>query len=174
MLRATDRTHAHPIAQMARENHPEFRMSSTVRRAGITDISAVAPLFDAYRTFYGKSSDIGLATRFLAERLTRDESVLFLATDTRGIAIGFTQLYPLFSSVRAVRTYLLNDLFVAPDARRSGAAQALLDAAADFARDAGAASLSLSTALTNAPAQRLYEARGWIRDDAFCEYSLTL
>ena len=76
--------------------------------------------------------------------------------------------------MRAVRTYLLNDLFVAADVRRSGVAKALLDAAAGFAREAGAASLSLSTAVTNAPAQRLYQAQGWVRDDAFCEYSLTL
>lgn len=149
-------------------------MPVSVRRAGITDIAAVAPLFDAYRMFYGKSSDIDLATRFLTERLTRDESVLFLAADANGNAVGFTQLYPLFSSVRAVRSYLLNDLFVADGARRSGAATALLDAAAGFARAAGAASLSLSTAVTNTPAQRLYEAQGWVRDDAFCEYGLTL
>lgn len=149
-------------------------MHLSVRRAGITDIAAAAPLFDAYRVFYGKPSDTDLARRFLTERLTRDESVLFVAFDTHGNVVGFTQLYPLFSSVRAVRTYLLNDLFVAADARRSGAAKALLDAAAGFAREAGAASLSLSTAVTNAPAQRLYEAQGWVRDDAFCEYSLTL
>jgi ribosomal protein S18 acetylase RimI-like enzyme len=73
-----------------------------------------------------------------------------------------------------VRTYLLNDLFVASKARRQGVAAALLNAAADHARSLGAASLSLSTALDNAPAQALYESLGWQRDRQFCEYGLSL
>jgi ribosomal protein S18 acetylase RimI-like enzyme len=76
--------------------------------------------------------------------------------------------------VRAVRTYLLNDLYVEPRARRSGAARALLAAAAGYARANGAASLSLTTAMDNMPAQRLYESLGWVRDNEFCEYALTL
>jgi len=83
-------------------------------------------------------------------------------------------MYPLFSSVRTVRTCLLNDLFVAPSARRHGVAAALLKAAAKEARSLGAASLSLSTALDNAPAQALYESLGWRRDQEFCEYGLAL
>ncbi len=83
-------------------------------------------------------------------------------------------MYPLFSSVRTVRTWLLNDLFVAAAARRRGVAKALLEAAVGHARALGAASLSLSTALDNAPAQALYESMGWERDRQFCEYSLTL
>jgi ribosomal protein S18 acetylase RimI-like enzyme len=73
-----------------------------------------------------------------------------------------------------VRTYLLNDLFVSAAARRCGVAAALLRAAAEQARALGAASLSLSTALDNAPAQALYESLGWQRDAQFCEYGLTL
>lgn len=88
--------------------------------------------------------------------------------------VGFTQLYPLFSSVRMVRSWLLNDLFVVPSARRQGVAAALLTAAASHARMLGAANLSLSTALNNAPAQALYESLGWQRDQQFCEYSLVL
>lgn len=88
--------------------------------------------------------------------------------------MGFTQLYPLFSSVRTVRTWLLNDLFVVSSARRQGVGAGLLGAAAEQARALGAASLSLSTALDNAPAQALYESMGWQRDRQFCEYSLTL
>ena len=148
-------------------------MSVTIRQATIHDLDAVTPLFDAYRQFYRQAADLARARAFLAERFAHHESVILLA-DSSGRAIGFIQLYPLFSSVRANRKYLLNDLYVVPDARRSGAARSLLRAAADFARTNGAASLSLTTAVDNAPAQSLYESLGWQRDTGFYEYNLTL
>jgi ribosomal protein S18 acetylase RimI-like enzyme len=149
-------------------------MSPTVRQATVHDLDALVPLFDGYRQFYGQPADPGGVRAFLAARFAHHQSVILLATDAQGAGLGFTQLYPLFSSVRMVRTYLLNDLFVAPQARRRGVAAALLREAAAHARALGAASLSLSTALDNAPAQALYESLGWQRDHQFCEYSLTL
>jgi ribosomal protein S18 acetylase RimI-like enzyme len=148
-------------------------MTLSIRSADIHDLDRLAPLFDAYRQFYRQPPDLARARAFLAERFAHQESLVLLA-EQGGEAIGFTQLYPLFSSVRTVRTWLLNDLFVAPAARRSGAGRALLKSAAEQARMLGAASLSLSTALDNAPAQALYESLGWVRDTQFCEYSLTL
>ncbi|HEY2394487.1 MAG TPA: GNAT family N-acetyltransferase [Rudaea sp.] len=145
-----------------------------VRQATIHDLDMVAPLFDAYREFYRQSSDIERARAFLAERFAHHESVIFLAHDEKGVAIGFTQLYPLFSSVRANRKYLLNDLYVVPAARRSGAARLLIAAATQFSRANGASSLSLSTATDNLPAQRLYESLGWQRDSGYFEYNLGL
>lgn len=145
-----------------------------IRLASVTDLDVLVPLFDAYRQFYRQASNPDRARTFLAERLTRHESHVLLALDEIGAGLGFTQLYPLFSSVRAVRTYLLNDLFVVATERRQGVARALLIAAADHARQLGAASLSLSTALDNLPAQALYEALGWQRDQGFCEYGLML
>jgi ribosomal protein S18 acetylase RimI-like enzyme len=145
-----------------------------VRKATVVDVDAIAPLFDAYRQFYGKAADLGLARRFIAERLERQESIVFIAETNVGGAVGFTQLYPSFSSARAARIYILNDLYVRPDARRLGVGRQLLQAAAEFGRASGAVRLSLSTALTNTPAQKLYESMGWKRDDAFCEYGLTL
>lgn len=142
--------------------------------ATLHDLDALVPLFDGYRQFYGKPSDAAGARDFLTARLRLNESMILLARDEHGAALGFTQLYPLFSSVRMVRTWLLNDLFVAPAARRQGAAKALLEAAAAHAKKLGAASLSLSTAHDNLPAQVLYEALGWQRDMQFREYSLTL
>lgn len=142
--------------------------------ATLHDLDALVPLFDGYRQFYGKPSDAAGARDFLTARLRLNESMILLARDEHGAALGFTQLYPLFSSVRMVRTWLLNDLFVAPAARRQGAAKALLEAAAAHAKKLGAASLSLSTAHDNLPAQALYEALGWQRDMQFREYSLTL
>lgn len=142
--------------------------------ATLADLDTLTPLFDGYRQFYGQPCDLARARGFLAERIERGESLILLAKDDDGAGLGFTQLYPLYSSVRAVRTWLLNDLFVAASARRRGVAAALLTAAAEWARAQGAASLSLSTALDNAPAQALYELLGWQRESGFCEYSLNL
>lgn len=141
-----------------RPGHPR------VRRAGIDDVARVAPLFDAYRSFYGQPSDIARADAFLRERHARGESALLLA-ERDGDAIGFTHLYPLFSSVRTARLWLLNDLFVVETARRQGVARALLDAASAFAREQGAAGLMLETTTDNGPARALYRAAGWHEDD---------
>jgi ribosomal protein S18 acetylase RimI-like enzyme len=148
-------------------------MSVEVRRATVADLDLVAPLFDAYRQFYRQPSDPERARRFLVDRLERDESVILLVLDAAS-AIGFTQLYPSFSSGAMARILILNDLFVAPEARRQGAASALLKAAAEYGQAIGAVRLVLSTEVTNRAAQSLYEAMGWKRDTAFCVYQLVL
>jgi ribosomal protein S18 acetylase RimI-like enzyme len=145
-----------------------------VRQAGIGDLDALAPLFDAYRQFYKRASDPTAAREFLFQRFQHQQSVIFIAHDDKGVAIGFTQLYPLFSSLTLARTFVLYDLFVAPSARRSGAARKLLRAAADYGRAVGAGALELSTATDNEAAQRLYESEGWVRDTAFYVYGLGL
>jgi ribosomal protein S18 acetylase RimI-like enzyme len=145
----------------------------TTRRATLADLDVLVPLFDAYRQFYEQPSDLGLARSFLAERFDRDESVVFLAV-AGSKTLGFTQLYPLFSSTLGRRSFLLNDLFVTPESRAHGVGHALLEAAKLFAREAGAAKLSLSTAHDNVRAQSLYEANGWSRDTHFYAYNFLL
>ena len=135
-------------------------MSIAIRRADANDLDVLAGLFDAYRQFYKQSSDVAAARAFLAERIAHDESVVLIAEHDAD-AIGFVQLYPVFSSVRLGRTWLLNDLYVAPRARRHGAARALLDAACAFARDRGALGLELETGSDNVTAQALYRSAGW-------------
>ncbi len=135
-------------------------MNVVVRRADANDLDTLALLFDAYRQFYKQPSAVALARAFLAERIANDESVVLIA-EHDGVAIGLTQLYPLFSSVRLGRAWLLNDLYVAPQARRFGAARALLDAACAFARERGALGLELETGLDNVTAQALYRSAGW-------------
>ena len=97
----------------------------TVRQAGIDDVDLVAPLFNNYRVFYKQASDPGAAKSFLEERLLRNESVIFLAFDNNE-AVGFTQLYPVFSSVSLKRAWILNDLFIDASARGKGAVALLL------------------------------------------------
>jgi GNAT superfamily N-acetyltransferase len=145
-----------------------------VRQASITDLDQLATLFDGYRQFYKQAPDLSGARTFLAERIERNESVIFLALDESGEALGFTQLYPSFTSTGMKRIFILNDLYVAPAGRRKGTGKALLSAAADHARTAGATRLTLSTAIDNHTAQSVYEANGWVRDTRFFNYNLSL
>jgi ribosomal protein S18 acetylase RimI-like enzyme len=148
-------------------------MPIEIRRATLSDLDQLAPLFDAYRMFYEQPQDAALAREFLHERIERDQSVVLLA-EIDGAAVGFTQLYPTFSSVRAARVWVLNDLYVDRSARRQGVAQALLTAAAMFARDDGAIRLELETTPDNRNAQALYESGGWQLYDGTLRYHLAL
>ena len=148
-------------------------MSLEVRRAEARDLDALVPLFDAYRQFYGQASDLPRAHAFLAERFLHGQSVVFMAFEGPR-AVGFVQLYPSFSSTRAARVYVLNDLYVDAAARRSGAGRRLMEAATAFARAEGAVGLTLSTGIENRPAQALYEALGWVREARFYDYGLSL
>lgn len=156
---------------------PANRTPLAVRRAGHADLAALSDLFDAYRGFYGQAPDPLRVRDYLAERLAREEAVAFLAEaapaadDAIGAtadadhaarpALGFTMLYPMFSSVSTGRVYILNDLFVASTTRRRGVGLALLTAARDFARERGALRLMLETARDNHAAQALYRRAGW-------------
>lgn len=149
--------------------------SVAVVRATLADLDAVSALFDAYRVFYRQPSDLQGARDFLRARLEGDESVLLLARDpASGDLLGFTQLYPSFSSVAIRRVWVLNDLFVQPTARRRGVARALMDAAREFACAEHALRLTLETAEDNMPAQTLYESLGYRRETGTRHYSLSL
>ena len=139
-------------------------MTLATRRATLADLDALAALFDGYRSFYGQPSDLPRARDFLHARLddgTGDaDAIAFLAT-LDGTPAGFTMLYPMWSSVATGRIFVLNDLFVAANARRNGVAQSLLAAARDFGREHGALRLVLETTRDNMVAQALYHRAGW-------------
>jgi GNAT superfamily N-acetyltransferase len=140
-----------------------------VRPATLDDLAPLAELFDGYRCFYEQPSDLEGARRFLRARLEARESVVFVA-ERDGSLVGFTQLYPSFSSGSMRRVWILNDLFVAPEQRRGGVGGALMAKAEAFAQDDGAKGLVLATQKTNARAKALYESRGWTLDEAFDHY----
>ncbi len=144
-----------------------------VRLAGSEDLEAISQLFDLYRVFYSQSSDLAAAQAFIQERFDRQESQIFVAFD-RDRIVGFTQLYPSFSSVSMRKIWILNDLFVAASARKQGVAKLLMNAAAAFARETGAIRISLSTQVTNTIAQSLYRSLGYDRSEDFYDYDLTL
>lgn len=147
-------------------------MSLQIKKAAVEDVSALAVLFNSYRVFYKQASDINAAGNFLSERLQRNESVIFMAA-LDGAAIGFCQLYPIFSSVGLQRTWLLNDLFVSEAARGKGVAAALLQKAKEFGIETNARWLLLQTGADNSTAQLVYEKNGWQRvTDLFYELPL--
>ena len=147
-------------------NTADFR----IRRASLADVRELAAMFDAYRQFYEQASDPLGAETFLADRILNDESVIFVAENPQRELLGFTQLFPLFSSVAMRRLWLLNDLFVAESARRSGVASALLDAAQVFGREDGAKGLLLETGIDNSAARALYERQGWTLNETTVYY----
>jgi len=148
-------------------------MDLSIRPATLGDLEALVPLFEAYREFYEQAPDPERTRGFLGERLALGDSVIYLA-ELAGKAVGLVQLYPIFSSTRCRRLWLLNDLYVSPGGRGRGVARALMAAARAHAEATGACGLELATARTNAPAQRLYQSLGWVRDDVFLHYELAL
>jgi ribosomal protein S18 acetylase RimI-like enzyme len=148
-----------------------------VTRAGVEQIDWIAPLFDAYRQFYRRPSDLAAARAFLTERLNHDESVLFLAfvqVGSQSTAVGFVHLYPTFSSLSMRPQWVLSDLYVAPEARKHGVGAALMNRAKQLATETGADGLLLETATDNFTAQRLYEALDYKRDTEFFRYFLSV
>lgn len=139
---------------------------NTVRQAVPADLDAVSELFDQYRQFQGRPADLPACRAFLHARFEHGQSVVFVG-ESQGRAAGFAQLYPSFSSTALARVFILNDLFVAPAARRTGLATALLQAVEQHAQGFGACRLSLNVARDNLPAQRLYQARGWEQDGEY-------
>jgi len=148
-------------------------LACDIRQATLEDLSVTAVLFDLYRQYYGQRSDVPRALVFLAERMANGESVILLAVDPaapRGGALGFAQLYPSFSSVATRRVWILNDLYVAPRARRRGVATQLLAAAREHAERTGAAWIELTTRHDNAGARRVYESAEYREDHDFVTY----
>lgn len=151
-----------------------MKSSIQISRAGAADLADLTRLFDAYRMFYGQPSEPTQASSFVWNRLTQGDSVIFLARGEDGSVIGFTQLYPTFSSIACRRAFVLNDLYVDEAARGRGVARALLVAARAHAVGVGAAYISLETAVDNTRAQALYESFGFRRDTQFLTYALSL
>jgi len=133
----------------------------------LATVKEVAPLFNAYREFYGQPSDLEKAEQFLKERLKKEESIIFLAyLDAQ--PVGFVQLFPIFSSVAMKKAFLLNDLFVAEHARKQGVAMRLIEECYAYCKNEDARYITLETATDNKQAQKLYEKLGMkIDQDVF-------
>lgn len=142
-----------------------------IEQVTINHLDQLSFLFDQYRVFYKKSSDVDAAKMFLQERIEKNESVIFVSFDDKNVMTGFTQLYPLFSSTRMKRLWLLNDLFVDGNYRGKGFSVALIDKAKELCKQTGACGLMLETAKTNTIGNTLYPRAGFVLDEDHNYYS---
>ncbi|MCT3663374.1 GNAT family N-acetyltransferase [Elizabethkingia anophelis] len=126
-----------------------------IRLATLQDLESLTLIFEKYRDFYKKQGDYEGAKSFLKERISNNQSVIYIA-EADGKTIGFTQLYPLFSSTRMKKLWLLNDLYVEEEYRQKGISIALIDKAKELCRETGACQLSLETSKTNMVGNNLY------------------
>lgn len=144
------------------------------RKAIYKDIDDVAVLFDKYRVFYRKETDIEGGKNFLAERITKNDSEIFVAEDGKHKLVGFVQLYPLFSSTRMKKLWLLNDLFVDPEYRSQGVSVGLINKAKALVEKSKAAGMFLETEKSNLIGNSLYPKTGFElnKDANFYEWSV--
>lgn len=140
-----------------------------IEKAAMNDLESLTELFDLYRVFYEQESDLEGAREFLKARLVNEESVVFLAVEGSN-PVGFVQLYPTFSSVSMMRSWVLNDLYVKEQFRGKGAGEKLIHKAIQFAKDTGAKGIMLETGKENHNAQRLYEKIGFKRESNYFYY----
>ncbi|MBE7173731.1 MAG: GNAT family N-acetyltransferase [Williamsia sp.] len=143
-----------------------------IRKASVEDLDDLAIMFDLYRIFYEHPSDVEACKQFLQERMQNNQSVIYIAVD-EGKAVGFTQLYPIFSSAGLKRTWLLNDIYVKEEARKKHVASRLLDAAMQLGKETNSAWLLLQTSIENYAAHIVYQKKGWERlDDIFYQFNI--
>ena len=148
-------------------------MAKTVRKATISDLTQLAELFNGYRIFYKKPPALDKASEFLKERLENEDSEIFVAIDERQMLCGFVQLYPIFSSVRLKRKWLLNDLFVDSKFRGMGISKILIDEAKALCRRTNACGLDLETSKSNEIGNQLYPRMGFVlnRESNFYDWT---
>ncbi|MGN7721971.1 N-acetyltransferase family protein [Chitinophaga sp. 22620] len=144
-----------------------------ITKATTDHLPQLAVLFDLYRQHYEQQPDLEGAEQYLAERLVRNESVIYVAEE-EGQLVGFTQLYPVFSSIGMKKAWILNDLYVADDHRRKGVARGLLEASRELGKATDARYLMLQTHIDNTKARTLYESNGWKLDEEFYYYYLSI
>ena len=140
--------------------------------ANIEQLDDIAYLFDRYRVFYRQQPDLEQAKKFIAERLQKDAVILLASEDKQ--PVGYTQLFPSWSSVSMRRVWILNDLFVLPQYRSQGVAKALLNTAKDHAISTKAVRIILATETSNTIAQNLYESLGYRKFNEFYHYVLAI
>ena len=145
---------------------------TTIRKANITDLDQLSELFDLYRMFYNKASDLTAGKEFLKERIINSESEIFISIiDSK--AVGFVQLYPYFSSTRMKKMWLLNDLFVHSEFRGKGISKELIEVSKKLCIETKACAVNLETSKMNDIGNSLYPSTGFVLDLENNYYSWT-
>ena len=149
-------------------------LSISIRAAQESDLAQIVELFNLYRCFYGKESELALAQDFIAQRLQNNDSRILVAATNQQQLVGFVQLYPIFSSISAQKAWLLNDLFIRAEFRQQGIAAKLISKSIKLGAESAAAWILLQTRHNNYTAQKLYEKLGFVRDTEYLTYSYNL
>lgn len=135
-----------------------------IRNATIADLEPLAEMFDLYRQFYRQPADITGARKFISERISNNDSIIFIARQQDEYT-GFVQCYPLFTSVGMKRLWLLNDLFVKSDYRGQGISKLLIERCKQLAKDTNAKGLMLETEKSNIIGNQLYPREGFVLNE---------
>jgi ribosomal protein S18 acetylase RimI-like enzyme len=163
-------------SNLCRHIHLKLRATMRITQATLEHLDLLTPLFVKYREFYSALPYPDSSRAFLEKRLRRKESVIYLALadDDSNKLLGFCQLYPSFSSLSLKRVWILNDIYVAEDARRQLVADNLMRTAKKMAKESNAVRLRVSTSSNNQVAQKTYESMGFREDTEFKNYILPL
>jgi len=149
-------------------------MEIFIKKATILDLEEISKLFNQYRVFYNQKSDIKIAKNFICDRIKNSQSIIFYAINNKGEYLGFSQLYPVFSSVNVTKSLILNDLYVYCDFRKLGIANKLMNKVREYAIENNYSSISLETGKENTKAQSLYEKLGYERENNYYFYYLAV
>ncbi len=131
-----------------------------IREAKSSDINQLSKLFNSYRMFYGKESNIDISKEFLDSRIINKDSKIYVCEVGNNV-IGFVQLYPLFSSTRVSKYWLLNDLFVDVKERGNGYSKLLIERAKKLVIESKACGMMLETEKSNNIGNKLYPITGF-------------
>ena len=131
-----------------------------IREAKLSDLENLSDLFNSYRMFYGKKSDLKVANEFLRSRIENKDSKIFVC-DLNNELSGFVQLYPIFSSTRVSKYWLLNDLFVDIKKRGKGYSKLLIERSKELVIESKACGMMLETEKSNDIGNMLYPSTGF-------------
>ena len=149
-------------------------MNIKIIEAKKENINQVGKLFDLYRQFYKYKSNVHESTNYISERISNNESIIFLALTENNNSAGFVQLYETFGSLHLGKIIILYDLYVKEEFRKHGIGKKLMAKSEEYAKSIGAKGIELSTAKDNLSAQSLYEKIGYTKDEEFLTYSYDL
>ena len=147
-----------------------------IRKATIKDLDQLTALFDQYLLFYKKPSNVEKHKSYLRERIENNEAIIFMAFDDELTekAIGFTLIYPTFSSILLNKILILNDLYVDSTIRNNGTGEKLILKTVELAKELDVKLVRLRTAKNNIIAQGLYHKMGFVRDELVYTYDLAV
>ena len=135
-----------------------------VREAKLSDLKNLSVLFNSYRMFYGKKFDLEVAEEFLRSRIEKKDSKIFVCYFNNELS-GFVQLYPLFSSTRVSKYWLLNDLYVDVNKRGKGFSKLLIERSKELVIESKACGMMLETEKSNDIGNKLYPSTGFKKNE---------